>query len=215
MTSAAQAQIEYIAQYGGPELYAISNPNSIYNPDLKKHLCHRVTLTNNVTVGQPLNPVPAGNLIVLQLVQDATGSRTVAWAGCYRDAPNWAAGGAALSTALAMFMFDGQSYQYIGGSSAFALQTTALTPASGGAAYLTAVPTLLANPAPSVAAITFGGVAPGFQRNTIVARGPTVGAVTMAGVAPSVPISIIVPAGGALTQTPTLGITGNAPVRTP
>lgn len=209
MTTAAQAIIDSIAQFGGPEIYPIVNPNSIYNPDLKKHLYHSVTLQANTTVGQPLFPPPPGNLVVLRLVQDSTGSRTVAWASCYRDAPNWSSGGAALSTALAVFMFDGQSYQFLGGSSAFAVQGSGLTPGAGGVSYLGLVPKPNLNPAPTAGAVAAGGVAPTVtNRAAIVLRTPLVGAVTVAGVAGNVSAYVATGPGAVV-------MAGQVPTRTP
>lgn len=77
------------------------------------------TLTANATVAAPLNPRAVGDQLFLVFVQDATGGRSISWNGIYRNAPTPSVGiaGQRLS---AEFRWDSQSWQFTGGSTAFA-----------------------------------------------------------------------------------------------
>jgi hypothetical protein len=171
-------------------------------------------LQSAVFVGEPINPPSPGADVTLTLIQDgASGNFAVTWAGCWRDAPNWSAGGALATRATARFVYDGLSYQYVGGSSAFAVSNQNIVASTGGMNFASDISGILTNPAPTVAAVTFAGVAPTVtNRAAIVVISPTVGATTLAGVASSMGLGITPP-----PQAPqfSLALVGAAPVRTP
>jgi hypothetical protein len=175
--------------------------------DTSKGLVHQNVLTNNVFFTEPINPPLVGEFIRLILIQDSVGSHSVSWGICFRDAPSWAPG-AANSRASAIFMYDGAGYQYIDGSSAFAVNGLQLVPATGSALVAGGALNVLTNPAPTVAAMSLAGVAPTLTANTVVTRTPTVGALTAAGVAPLVSVILTPPAAS-------LGLLGQVPTRSP
>lgn len=82
-------------------------------PDFAKALCHEITLTGNVTSVAFTAPKNRAEIIRLELVQDATGSRTAAG---WNASIKWAGGSApTLSTTAAhrdifTFRWDGVSY---------------------------------------------------------------------------------------------------------
>lgn len=163
-----------------------------YQPSLQAGLVVALTLVGNIIIGQPVifNP-NVGMTLYLVMTQDSTGSRTTAFASCWRDIPaGWAAGGTAGQVASGEFRFDGSSWQYVGGSSAFASPGVSI---NVGTAQLTLVPSapgLYSNPAPSTGSATFTGAAPTVGRNTNTVITPTVGSVTTAGVAGSMGLGI-------------------------
>ena len=133
-------------------------------PDLSKAYNHLLTATAALLIGQPLyaNPPPRYTRILIQVLQDGTGSRLITWAPCYRDAPSWGSSGPANSSALAVFIADGQGgYQYEGGSSTFAINAGQMVPGVGAAQYAGTQPVQQTNKiAPTVGAVTLAGVAP-------------------------------------------------------
>jgi hypothetical protein len=181
-------------------------PPPVLSMDLSKGLVHTYTLTQNIFVTEPRFPPLPGSLITLILIQDSVGSRSVTWGVCFRDPPGWSAG-AANTRATALFIYDGAGYQYIDGSSAFAVNGLQLVPNTGSAILASDPVVSHVDPAPTVGAATLAGVAPVLTRNTIVTRTPTIGALTAAGVAPLVSI-ILTPPGAALT------LLGQIPTRT-
>ena len=94
-------------------------------PTLGTGSIQKWTQNSNVTWGIPTFPitVPEGQQLTLIVTKDATAnSYTVAWtAPQYRNAPTFSTGTTASVRATYMFIFDGNDWQYIGGSSAFAL----------------------------------------------------------------------------------------------
>jgi hypothetical protein len=82
-----------------------------------------VTLTANTTIAAPANlsTFQPGMQFAVLLIQDAVGSRTVAWNAAWRNMPaGLAAGGGAATRALVELRYDGVSMQYCGGATAFA-----------------------------------------------------------------------------------------------
>jgi hypothetical protein len=79
------------------------------------------TMNANITVGAPINAPAIGSKLVLIFVQDATGTRTLAWNAIYRNAPALAGGAAtAGQRALTEWCWDGASWEFTGGATAFA-----------------------------------------------------------------------------------------------
>ncbi len=191
--------------YGQPPSPANAGP--LLQMDLSTGLLQQFTLNANCFVTEPVNAPPIGEILKLILTQDGTGSRTVTWGICFRNAPSWSAG-AANTYASALFMYDGQCYQYVGGSTAFAVSGMSLVPNTGGVGLATDAVKVGVNPAPTVGAVALAGVAPALQANTIVTRTPTVGALTAAGVAPLVS-TILTPPAAPLT------LQGQIPTRSP
>ncbi len=181
-----------------------------FSPYLAVGLVVNAVLTGNVTIAQPygINNLPVGSLMYLVLTQDGTGSRTVAWASCYRDAPNWSSGGAAGTVASGEFRWDGNSWQYVGGSSAFAAPGISLFTVTGQANIILFPPVVKPNPAPTVGALTAAGVAPTIIRSTSTVIAPAAGGLTMTGVAVTMTLALALPVTGVLV------ITGLIPTRT-
>lgn len=164
--------------------------------DFSTGAVQQILLTANCLVAQPINPPDVGGRVVLIFTQDSVGSRSLSWGVAFRDAPSWSAG-AANTRASATFIYDGFSFQYEGGSTAFATSGLGVVPSSGGIGLVSDVPAAKTNPAPSVGAMALTGVASTLTSNTIVVRAPTVGALTAAGVAP-LPSVLLTPPGAAL-----------------
>jgi hypothetical protein len=181
-------------------------PPPVLSMDLSKGLVHTYTLPQDTFVTEPRNPPLPGSFVTLILIQDSVGSRSVTWGVCFRDAPGWTPG-AANTRATALFIYDGAGYQYIDGSSAFAVNGLQLVPATGSALVAGGTMKVLTNPAPTVAAMTLAGVAPALTRNTIVSITPTVGALAAAGVAPLASVILTPPVA-------TLTLLGQIPTRT-
>jgi hypothetical protein len=79
------------------------------------------TLTAAATVGAPLSAAPIGFKLFLEFVQDATAGRAVTWNAIYRNAPAIGGGSAtAGQRASTEWRWDGVSWQFVGGSTAFA-----------------------------------------------------------------------------------------------
>lgn len=184
-----------------------------FQPYLQAGLVSTLQLVGNIILGQPIlfNPNP-GQRIYIILVQDSTGSRTVSWASCWRDIPSgWASGGAAGTVASGEFVFDGFSWQYCGGSSAFAAPGVSINVGTG-IVQLSLVPSSpvvygSVQLTPTISTATLAGVAPVNVRGTVIS--PTAGAATAAGVAVSMGLNMLLPAG------PNLIVTGQQPVRFP
>jgi hypothetical protein len=194
-------------EFGYPALQpANANAGPILQMDLSTGLTQQFTLNANCFITEPVNPPDPGAHVVLILTQDVTGSRSVTWSIAFRDAPSWSAG-AAKTHASALFIYDGACYQYVGGSSAFAVSGMSLVPNTGALGLATDPAKVGVNPAPTVGAAALAGVAPVLTANTIVTRTPTVGAVAAAGVAPLVSTILTPPAAG-------LNLQGQIPTRT-
>lgn len=52
--------------------------------NLQTHQNAEIVLTGNITMGPPLN-WKKGRLVMVELIQDGTGGRTVAWASQFKD----------------------------------------------------------------------------------------------------------------------------------
>ena len=90
-------------------------------PNLSNGASQSWTQNGSVTWGVPTNPAYVGQILTLFVTKDATAtSYTTAFNAIYRDAPTIGANTTASSKALFRFEWDGTSWQYIGGSSAFA-----------------------------------------------------------------------------------------------
>lgn len=181
---------------GSPAAGALVQASGNYQPYLQAGLTVTLQLIGNIILGQPVlfNP-SVGQRIFMVLVQDGTGSRTVAWSSCWRDIPTGlASGGSAGQVASAEFVFDGFSWQYCGGSSAFASPGVAITTGTAQLSLAGSTPVPYANPAPTTGSAAFSGVAPTIIRSTSTVITPTVGAATMAGVAGSLGLGIAPPA---------------------
>lgn len=190
-----------------------SQVSGVVNPDAYRGFIFPFVLIGNVTLGQPRirQSPPIGTQMYLVLQQDGTGSRTVTWAACYRNAPDWSAGGAAGTIASGEFRWDGQSWQYVGGSSAFAAPGVSIFIGAGQIQFIPGNPTLLSNPAPSVGAVAASGVAPTVIRGTVTKITPTVGAAALGSAAVIQGAGISPPNSSGFS----LAIVGNAPIRTP
>lgn len=92
-------------------------------PDANDREAIVYTMGAATTVAAPANSSsqPIGTKLYLVLVQDATAGRTLTWNATYRNAPS-GLGGSATNGQRASFEFryDGASWQYTGGSTAFA-----------------------------------------------------------------------------------------------
>ena len=193
--------LAYQQATGGPLIYNDGSATLI-QPDFSKALIHIATLTGNAIIGQPVFAPPAGTTVVITLIQDATGSRSVTWDPCYRDPPSWGSSGPANSRASERLYYDGLTYQCVGGSSTFAVATQVARGLTAALALAGNAPIVVATTGvtitPSVGALSVAGVAPGFQRNTIVSITPTVGAIAVAGVAGTMGLGMV-PLPGAVT----------------
>ncbi len=113
-------EIEFI---GGKQHQTQGNAGAALVVDTSAKETQVFTLNANVTVGVPSNTarLPVGAVLVLVLVQDANGGRTLTWNAIWRNAPS-GLGGSATSGQRALFEFrwDGASMQYTGGATAFA-----------------------------------------------------------------------------------------------
>jgi hypothetical protein len=99
-------------------LYTAGNTGAAPVPDLKNALNQSWSLNANTTWGTPLNPGFIGQQLCLFV--SSLGSFTTAWNSIYRNAPAWPASGSSGKKATAIFRWDGTSWQFTGGSSAFA-----------------------------------------------------------------------------------------------
>lgn len=117
MTRAATEEYETQA-LGLPRPRLVGNVGAAAVPDAGKAETWVFTMTQNVTVGAPLGPRAIGDKLYLVLVDDG-GGHTVAWHSVFRNAPTPAAGTAGQRLS-AEFRWDGVSWQFTGGSSAFA-----------------------------------------------------------------------------------------------
>jgi hypothetical protein len=178
--------------YGAPLTFNYGNTGPLATPDFTRALLQVLNLNANVIIGQPAVDPPAGNRVVLTLIQDGTGSRTVTWDTCYRDAPSLGSSGPAYSRASIEFWFDGLTYQYMGGSSTFAVANRTERPGTGGIALSPTTPnvTYTASITPTAGAVSLAGVASTVTNNAIVVGGPTVGALTLTGVGPTLATNV-------------------------
>jgi hypothetical protein len=195
-----------------PAASQIVQASGNYQPYLQAGLTIPLTLVGNIIIGQPIifNP-NIGMRLHLVMTQDGTGSRTVAFSSCWRDIPaGWASGGSAGQVASGEFLFDGFSWQFVGGSSAFASPGVSINVGTG-IVQLSLVPSApvvygSVQIAPPVSTTTAAGVAPGFVRGTVIA--PTVGAASIPGVAASIAFNMSTPTGSMVTA-------GQSALRTP
>lgn len=186
----------------------IVNTDGLLRMDLSRGAVHRFQLTANVFVTTPFNGQPSvGDRLIVTMQQDSAGSHSVTWGVCFRDPPAWSPG-AAGTVASAAFFWDGQSFQYEGGSSAFATSGLALVPQTGSMGLASDASPTQVNPAPTAGAVALAGVAPTISKPTVTAIAPTAGAVTAAGVAPTAETPLVPGAGS-------IGLTGLLPTRTP
>jgi hypothetical protein len=125
-----------------PSAQSSQSTGSLLTLNLSQPLARPLLLNANCFVAQPINPPAIGEKVVIIFQQaGASGGYTVTWASCWRDPPGWSPG--ALGTrATASFIYDGASYQYIDGSSAFAPAGFAAVPITGAAAFAGAAPIL-------------------------------------------------------------------------
>ena len=82
-----------------------------------------LTLTAATTVGVPAQSTtcPPGTTLCLIFVQDATAGRTLAFNAIFRNAPSISGGAATAGQRCSTeWRWDGVSWQYTGGSTAFA-----------------------------------------------------------------------------------------------
>jgi hypothetical protein len=77
-----------------------------------------IILTATAVIGAPINPGNKGQLLVLVLIQDATGGRAVTWNAIYKNPPTLT-GSAANTTALVEYRWDGTHWQFVGGATTF------------------------------------------------------------------------------------------------
>jgi hypothetical protein len=99
-------------------LFQAGSTGTTPTPNCQNGLTQVWTMNNNISVGVPTNPPQIGQTLTLVFVQDATGGRTIVWNAAYRNAPPWSAGLAG-QRATADFKYDGISWQFVGGSTAF------------------------------------------------------------------------------------------------
>lgn len=71
-----------VAGGGGPVVVPLTDaPTIAVNGSAGNYF--RVTLGGNRTMGSPTNPPSDGQPVRFEVIQDATGSRTLAWGGAY------------------------------------------------------------------------------------------------------------------------------------
>lgn len=102
---------------------ANGNSGATPAPNVANGLNQQYTQNSNVTWGAPTGTasINVGAKLVLLVQHDGTGgSYTTAFNAIYRNAPAIAASAAANSKATFEFIWDGTSWQYVGGSTAFA-----------------------------------------------------------------------------------------------
>ena len=105
------------------QLYAAGNTSTAPVPDCSLSLTQAWTQNGSVTWGVPTNTTlcNVGDILSLLVTKDATGTaRTTAWNAIYRNAPSIASTSTSGAKASFMYLWDGVSWQYIGGSTAFA-----------------------------------------------------------------------------------------------
>lgn len=169
--------------FGGPAWKDNGSVSGNVQPDLSQYFFQSFTLAGNITLLWPAVPPARFARLIFKFVQDATGSRTVTFSGAYRDAPSLGSSGPAGSVATLEFVYDGGSYQFMGGSTTFAASNAALTlaPNAGGITFSGAPPTVYAiTRVPTVGAITIAGIAPTFAQNASYIQ-PQAGSVTLLG----------------------------------
>jgi hypothetical protein len=71
------------------------------------------------TINAPVNPPNVGARLSITLIKGTASAITLTWVSAYRNMPTWSAG-ASGTRATAEFRYDGVSWQYVGGSTAFA-----------------------------------------------------------------------------------------------
>lgn len=102
-------------------IYVAGNTSTTPTPNCANGPTQFWTQNGSVTWGAPTNPWRIGQYLTLQVQHDGTGnSYTTAFNATYRNAPTIAAAAGASTKATWMFIYDGTSWQYIGGSTAFA-----------------------------------------------------------------------------------------------
>lgn len=157
---------------GGPAWLDNGNVGALVQPNFQQYLFQSFVLTANATILQPLSPPARGARLVIKLIQDGTGSRTVTWSSIWRDMPNLGSSGPAGSSAMVEILYDGFSYQFVGGSSTFAVGGSYLQPGAGAVTYVGTVPVSGKVITPTVGSIAIAGVAPTFAQNaTYIAPG--------------------------------------------
>lgn len=169
-------------------------------PDLRKAFRHLFTLVGATYMGVPIGTPSPGSTLYLDFTQDGTGSRLITWDPIYRDAPAYGSSGAAAANAVGEFRFTSAgSWQYVGGSSAWAVAAEGMPGVTGAIALGGAAPTVFPGGVvvtPTVGAISAAGVAPSRITQANTSRVPTVGAVALAGVQPT--LAPLAPSSGAV-----------------
>ena len=103
--------------------YSAGNTGTTPAPDCSLSLTQQWTQNGSVTWAAPVNTtaVLIGAILTLLVTKDANGTaRTTAWNAIYRNAPTIASTSTSGAKATFMYMWDGTSWQFIGGSTAFA-----------------------------------------------------------------------------------------------
>jgi len=104
-------------------VYSAGNTGTTPAPDCSKGFTQSWTQNGSVTWGAPTNTtgLNIGDMLTLAVQKDANGTaRTTAWNAIYRNAPTIASTSTSGAKATFVYMWDGTSWQYIGGSTAFA-----------------------------------------------------------------------------------------------
>ena len=111
----------WVGTAGNDAPYAAGNTSTAPVPNLANGSNQAWTQNGSVTWGAPTNPGYVGQTLTLFITKDATAtSYTTAFNAIYRNAPTIGANTTASSKATFEFVWDGVSWQYIGGSTAFA-----------------------------------------------------------------------------------------------
>lgn len=201
------AVTEPLTSFGAVVLNA-GNVSGNFYPDLRRAFRQLATLIGATYVGAPIGTPQPGSVMYLDFTQDGTGSRVITWDPIFRDPPAWGSSGPAGANAAGEFRFTSAgSWQYVGGSSAWAVAAEGMPTAPGAMALGTAAPSVLSGGvvvAPSAGSITGSGVAPSRVVQANTARGPTAGSVSLSGNAPT--LSPLSPAAGQI------GVAGIVPV---
>lgn len=169
-------------------------------PDLRKAFRQLFTLVGATYVGAPIGTPSPGSTIFLDFTQDGTGSQVITWDPIYRDAPSWGGAGAAGANAAGEFRFTSQgAWQYVGGSSAWAVQGEGLPGVTGSMALGGAAPTVQPGGVvvkPTVGALTVTGIASTRTVQANTGMTPLVGTLSAAGLAPT--LAPLAPSAGAV-----------------
>ena len=118
MTRSATEEYETQA-LGLPRPRLVGNVGSTCIPDASVTETQVFTMTLNLVVGAPVGPRAVGDRLYLVFVEGGSGGKTIGWNVIFRDCPTPAAG--VVGTRLSVEVrWDGASWQFTGGSTAFA-----------------------------------------------------------------------------------------------